>query len=176
MLVKVFMAGSPFLIIAEDRRGRVDRRGKLQGNLEGLRAPLRWLERLVGAGLGVLFLLAAVWKLGDLAGFQDTIGRFGIVLDALVPATALLLVAAELAVGLGLIAGLRAALHGALALVLLFLGVLAYGLHLGLDIDCGCFGPGERADLAQALRRDLVLLGLCVLLYWSRARRERQRG
>lgn len=154
----------------------MDRPGKLQGNLAGPRAPPRWLERLARAGLGVLFLLAAVWKLGDLTGFRDTIGRFGIVLDGLVPATALLLVAAELAVGLGLVAGLCAALHGALALVLLFLGVLTYGLHLGLDIDCGCFGPGERTDLAQALRRDLVLLGLCVALYWSRARRERRRG
>lgn len=129
-----------------------------------------WLEGLACAGLGLLFLLAALWKARDLPGFEALIARFGIVLDSWVPATAWALVGAELVVGLGLLVGARPAILGALALALLFLGVLAYGLHLGLDVDCGCFGPGEHVGLAQALRRDLVLLALAGYLYWRRSR------
>ncbi len=132
------------------------------------------LDWLIARALAVLFLLAAAWKLRDLAGFEDTLGRFGLVLDAFVPASALALITAELLVGLGLVFGTRVALPGALALALLFLCVLGYGLHLGLDIDCGCFGPGERTNLAQAFRRDLVLLGLIVYLYWRRSRERKE--
>lgn len=130
---------------------------------------LRLLDWLVARALGVLFVLAAAWKPSDLREFEGTIARFGIVFDTLVPVTALGLIAAELLVGLGLVLGVRGALHGALGLALVFLGVLAYGLWLGLDLDCGCFGPGERTSLVQAFRRDLVLLALIGYLYRRRS-------
>lgn len=126
--------------------------------------------------LGLVFLSAAGFKLADLDAFRTTIARFGIVLDGLVPATALALVAAEVVLGLGLLLGQRWALYGALLLLLLFLAVLTYGLQLGLEVDCGCFGPsGQDGDvgLLQALWRDLVLLALGGYLWW-RHRRERR--
>jgi hypothetical protein len=134
---------------------------------------LRLVDALLLRALGALFLAAAAFKLRDLGAFEATIARFGIVLDACVGATAVGLVLAEGAVALGLLAGARRSLLGALALTLLFLGVLAYGLRLGLDVDCGCFGPGERVGLAQALRRDLVLLALSGYLYWRRPGRRK---
>lgn len=134
---------------------------------------LRLVDALLGRALGLLFLAAAFWKGRDLAAFEETIARFGIVLDAWVGAAAVALVAAETLVGLGLALGARAALVGALALTLLFLGVLAYGLWLGLDVDCGCFGPGAHVGLAQAFRRDLVLLALAGYLYWRRPGRRK---
>jgi hypothetical protein len=143
-------------------------------------APLRmadssrpgWVERVLRVGLGALFLWSAGLKLRDVHAFESTIGRFGIVFDALVPATACSLVMLELLTGAGLVLGLRCASWAASGLLLLFLGVLGYGLFLGLDIECGCLGPGERTNLSQAFLRDLALLGVCCLLAWKRARRK----
>jgi hypothetical protein len=58
-----------------------------------------------------------------------------------------------------------------LVLLLLFIGVLSYGLWLGLDIDCGCFGKDEPehtffSNLKVALYRDLFLLLPVAYLYW----------
>jgi putative oxidoreductase len=131
------------------------------------------VRRVGGVVLGLVLLAAAGFKLADLGGFRATIARFGIVLDGLVPATALALVTAEVVLGLGLLLGRRWALYGALLLLLLFLAVLTYGLQLGLEVDCGCFGPGEEVGLLQALWRDLVLLALGGYLWW-RHRRERR--
>lgn len=134
---------------------------------------MRALERLGRIAFGLVFLLAAAWKLADLGAFEATIARFGIVYDPWVPATARTLIGAESAVGLGLVRGWRVALPAALAFVLLFVAVLVYGLHLGLEVECRCFGPGPGASLAQALWRDLVLLALGGYLYWRHGRERR---
>jgi uncharacterized membrane protein YphA (DoxX/SURF4 family) len=134
---------------------------------------LATVDALLARALGAVFLFAAGWKLVDLAAFEETVARFGIVLDAWVGAAARAVLLAEVLVGLGLVLGLPSARLGALALTLLFLGVLAYGLHLGLDVDCGCFGPGEGVGLAQALRRDLVLAAVAGYLYWRRPGRRK---
>jgi len=130
-------------------------------------------DALLLRALGALFLLAARGKVADLEGFEETIARFGLVFDGAVGATAVALVAAEVGIGAALLVGWRRALHGATALLVLFLGVLAYGLWLGLDVDCGCFGPGERVGLGEALGRDLVLLAASGYLYWRRPGRRK---
>jgi len=51
---------------------------------------------------------------------------------------------------------------------------VGYGLELGLDVDCGCFGPGDpegRAyhSLRPALYRDTIMLaGIGYLFLWRR--------
>ncbi|HEX6882255.1 MAG TPA: MauE/DoxX family redox-associated membrane protein [Planctomycetota bacterium] len=131
-------------------------------------------DALLLRALGAVFLLAARGKLADLEGFEETIARFGIVLDGAVRATAVALAVVEVGIGAALLVGWRKALHGATALLVLFLGVLAYGLWLGLDVDCGCFGPGEHVGLATALGRDLVLLAVSGYLYWRRPGRRKE--
>ncbi|MCI5132059.1 MAG: hypothetical protein D3904_11185, partial [Candidatus Electrothrix sp. EH2] len=74
---------------------------------------------------------------------------------------------------LALLLDLRGGLTGITLLLLLFIAVLAYGIHLGLDVDCGCFGSGEHQahsseGLYQALHRDLIMLAGCLFLYWYR--------
>ena len=78
---------------------------------------------------------------------------------------------AELACGLGLILDRRGAPAGIAALLVLFMAVLGWGLWLGLDIDCGCYGPGDPeatafAGMRAALWRDgLMLAGVgCISL------------
>ncbi|MCI5121102.1 MAG: hypothetical protein D3908_07935, partial [Candidatus Electrothrix sp. AUS4] len=83
------------------------------------------------------------------------------------------LVIAELAAAFALLLDLRGGLTVITLLLLLFIAVLMYGIQLGLDVDCGCFGSGEPGHnssdgLYQAVYRDLLMLGGCIFLYWYR--------
>jgi hypothetical protein len=68
-------------------------------------------------------------------------------------------------------------LLGSLAVItmqmLLFIAVLVYGISLGIDADCGCFGMYDPetslyGKLKPALYRDLLILLGITFLYWSR--------
>jgi hypothetical protein len=56
-------------------------------------------------------------------------------------------------------------------MLLLFIGVLSYGLYAGLDIDCGCFGPEDPEHLAfsglrTALLRDFLFCIPVLYSFW----------
>ena len=100
---------------------------------------------------GALFLYAGSMKLADTAGFSQTISAYRILPDPLVPCAAMGLPAVEVVVGLGTMLNRRWAMLGMLALMILFMGVLSYGVAIGLDIDCGCFSAGaEPSRTAQS--------------------------
>ena len=138
------------------------------------RAPALHSHRIHRCGrcvLATIFLYSAGAKLWDLDAFAEVIADYGLVFDAAVFATAVGVVLAEVAIGVALLFGTRGSVAAGTAMLGLFAAVLSYGLWLGLDIDCGCFGIGAagsgRTSLAAALRGDLVLLLLCVyLLAW----------
>lgn len=122
-----------------------------------------WISRTARFGLAAIFLLAGVPKLFNPKDFAQVISMYGIVPEGLVLETALVLIAAELVIALGLILDRFWAVVAAGAMLLLFIAVLAYGLHLGLDIDCGCFGPEDPehsavSNLRSAVLRDILLL------------------
>jgi len=135
----------------------------------GFGAPYR-LARCV---LGLVFLASGASKIVRLGYFAQAISDFGLVAEPLVPVVASGLCVVEIAAGLGLLLDLRGSLAVVVGLLMLFSGVLAYGLTLGLDLECSCFGPDMpeilRLDLRGALTRNLVLLGVCGLLYLWRA-------
>ena len=116
----------------------------------------------------MVFIGSSVIKLTDMAGFARQLGDFGIVADALVPATAWLLCLLELFIGLGLSANIRGSLAVVAGMLILFCSVLVYGMILGLDIDCGCFGTGYHVSLKAQFTIDLGLLLFCALVHWSR--------
>ena len=132
------------------------------------------LAHLIRIGLGLFFLVAAVLKLADLRAFARLVGDFGIVPDALVETAAVVLLVLEGTAGILLVARMRGGFGLAAALLALFLGVLAYGIALGLDVDCGCLGIGpgtaDGTDLSTALARDVLLLGLVALARWLERR------
>ncbi len=155
-----------------------DRAGKLvlwQVRVVSDRASARLSQRsqvvfrVVRLGLGLFFLATGILKLLDLEQFTRLVGDFGIVPDALVGATAFLVTLLEIAGGLGLLLRKTWALALVAGLLIVFLGVLGYGIRLGLDIECGCLGLGERdptgSTLKSAFVRDLVLLAVCGLLW-----------
>ena len=106
----------------------------------------------------------------DVAKFTVTVGEFGLVWEPLLPVTAWSVIGLELLVGGGLWLGRQWAIAVATGLVVVFLCVLGYGIILGLDIECGCFGAGDgqgSLTLSQAVVVDSVLLMACLGLAWA---------
>jgi len=135
-----------------------------------------WTYKLVRWGIGVIFLYAGAVKLMDPQSFAALIDSYGLVADRWAMPLAVGLPVFEVAAGIGLLFDARGALTAITGLLLLFVVVLGYGILLGLDIDCGCFGPGDpeaRAfhGLRAAFYRDIILIAGVLYLYWWRLRR-----
>ena len=121
----------------------------------------RWPYRLARWGLAAVFLWAGATKLADPAAFAALIDAYGIVPAPLLRPTAIGLPVVEVIAALGLLADIRGSLAVISGLMAVFVAILAYGIRMGLDVDCGCFGPDDiesRAyhGLQAALYRDLV--------------------
>jgi Methylamine utilisation protein MauE len=82
----------------------------------------------------------------------------------------------ELIAGLGAAAGRRDSFHVILAMLVLFSAVLGYAILSGIDVDCGCFGPGDGAadeGVRTALLRDILLI---LVTFWLLLEDRRGRG
>jgi uncharacterized membrane protein len=137
---------------------------------------MRYLDYLYAfsrGGLGALFIYAGIRKLLEPEVFAVLIDAFGILPSEIVEALALILPALEVAAGLALLVDIQGSLAVVAGLLVLFVGFLAYALQMGLDVDCGCFGPQDleaRAfhGLGAALYRDLAMLTVVAGLYGLR--------
>jgi rhodanese-related sulfurtransferase/uncharacterized membrane protein YphA (DoxX/SURF4 family) len=135
-----------------------------------------WTYQVLRWALALVFLYSGATKLADPGAFAALIDAYGIVPDALLMPVAIGLPALEAAAAIGLMADIRGSLTVISALLALFMAVLAYGIRMGLDVDCGCFGPDDiesRAyhGLREAFYRDLVMMAGIVYLYAWRYRR-----
>ena len=128
-------------------------------------------------GLGVLFIYAGGRKLLDPEAFAVLIDAFGVVPENLLWPAARVLPALEITAGFGLLFDIRGSLAIIAGLLVFFIAILGVGLKMGLDVDCGCFGPQDietRAfgGLDVALYRNLALLTVVMWLYGWRRRRD----
>lgn len=114
--------------------------------------------------IACVFVLAGTVKLFFFKEFAHSIGDFGIVFDSLTYPTATTICILELFIGIGLIFASRIAVTAAIALLTVFIAVLGYAKWLGLDIDCGCFGPGYRVPLLIQMLLDIIILAGLVLV------------
>ena len=134
----------------------------------------RWLYRLIRWGLGAVFIYAGALKIVEPEVFAVLIGAYGLLPEFLLLPAAVFLASFEIVAGFGLLFDLRGSLAAVTGMLLLFIVVLSYGIWMGLDVDCGCFGPGDpEAEAFHGLRtslyRDLVMLGGVVFIYgWRR--------
>ena len=134
-----------------------------------------WTYRAGRTALAVVFIWSGINKLMDLRHFAIVIDAYGLIPNALAGWAALGLSALELVAGIGLLLDIRGSLAAISAMTGMFIGVLAYGIHMGLDVDCGCFGPEDPQAVAfhglrPALYRDLVMVAGIVYLYLYRWR------
>jgi len=117
--------------------------------------------------MGGIFVYAGIVKLLTINAFARTVDQYDIIPDALLPAVAVGLPAFEVIAGVGLIFDIAGSLTAILALLVLFIAVLLYGVINNMDVDCGCFSPEEaanRGNLAQALYRDLAMIAAVMFL------------
>lgn len=131
------------------------------------------LDRLSRWGLGLVFLFAGLPKLLDWQDFAMIVGSYAILPGFLVAPAAVVIALLEVLAAVLLICNRPQGLWGISALLLLFIGVLSYAIRLGLDIDCGCFGPEDPehrafAGLRVALFRDVLLCIPVLYLFWYR--------
>ncbi len=135
-----------------------------------------WPERLPSWGLALVFIWAGMAKLSDVRSFARVISQYNLAPDWALAPLALGMPLLEILAGLGLILGVRGSLGIITGMLLMFAGVLWFGILQGLSVDCGCFSAAEQAEhdgLRWALTRDLVMLGAAAFLYWRRWRRQR---
>ena len=123
--------------------------------------------------LAAVFVYAGVGKLMDVQGFATVISGYGVLPDQLNYVAALVLPLAEIIIGAGLIWDVKGSLSSYSVMLLVFIAVLAHGINMGLDVDCGCFAPGDPEgeayhSLREALLRDVFLLVGCGYLYFLR--------
>ncbi len=140
-----------------------------------LAASLRsvWTYRLVRWTVAGFFLVAGVLKLADIGAFIGVIKAFAIAPAYFVDTLAWVLPVLEIVGALGLIFGKQAGNIIIILLLSLFIGVLIYAISIGLDVDCGCYGPEDPEgqvfhSLWSSLYRDLGLLaGVLYCIGWS---------
>jgi uncharacterized membrane protein YphA (DoxX/SURF4 family) len=131
-----------------------------------LEVGLDWLLRL---GLGLLFIVAGVAKLGDPGKFAVEIADYQF-LPLLAPYLAVMLPGVELVLGVALIAGPRgwrkASALGMVLLLAMFMVAVAQVVVRGINVDCGCFGGNSGAVTGLTLVRDIGLFAAAVLSFY----------
>jgi uncharacterized membrane protein YphA (DoxX/SURF4 family) len=148
---------------------------KLFGNI----AFSSWAYRSIRFTLGGVFIWSGVSKLADPQSFAVIIDAYGLIPDSWVLPVSVFLPLIELIGGVGLLLDLRGSLTTIAGLLLLFMLILGYGIWMGLDLDCGCFGPDDPEakayhGLRPALYRDFFMGAAILYLYsWRAFRSER---
>lgn len=126
----------------------------------------------VRAGIACVFVAAALGKLRHLTVFRGVLANYRLLPPWAVGAGHLLLPAAELVVGLGMLAVPRAAGPSAALLLAVFAAAMAINLRRGRrDIDCGCHQSALRQRLSWTLvcrNGVLALLALTAALPQTR--------
>ncbi len=126
--------------------------------------------------LGILFIYAGATKLLEPVVFAVLVEAYGIVPEVLLMPVAIVLPLLEVIAGIGLLLDVRGSLAVIAGLLLLFMAILVYGIWMGLDVDCGCFGPEDPEaeafhGLRLALFRDLAMMAGVIFIYaWRRYR------
>ena len=151
--------------------GQTERQGKrIRGPYQAVWSRLYQLCRLA---LGGLFVYAGCIKLLEPEPFAVLIDAFGIIPEGLLVPVSISLPVIEVAAGCGLLFDVRGSLATIAGLLVLFMVLLGYGILMGLDIDCGCFGPEDPEaeafhGLRAALVRDLIMMMGVFFLYGYR--------
>ena len=132
-----------------------------------------WIYKAIRYVLGAIFFYSGFIKLLDPQYFTVIIEAYGIVPEATILPIAIVLPVLEVLTGIGLLLDIQGALAVTFGLMLLFIGILSYGIWMGLDVDCGCFGPEDPEaeafhSLKSSLYRNSVIVLSIFTLYYLR--------
>ncbi len=125
-----------------------------------------WLALPARLYLGFVFLTACWHKIVDPAGFALDIAAYQLLPLALVNLMALILPWVELFTGVMIVLGLRTRTAALLiaSMMVVFMIALAWALHQGYDMSCGCFASSGSGDLISwsTMLRDAGWLALAL--------------
>ncbi len=130
-----------------------------------------WTYRILKAVIGGVFIYSGAIKVMDVKGFARMVSQYNLVPDQLLAPVAYGLPVIEIIAGIGLIFEIPGALTAISGMLVMFIGILWYGILKDLDIDCGCFSTEElkgHDSLKQALYRDIVMTAVCGYFYLYR--------
>ena len=135
-----------------------------------------WPYRLVRILLAGIFLWSGVTKLMDPKSFAVIIEAYGLIPESWVVPVTVILPTIEAIAALGLLMDIEGSLAVVSGLLVMFMAILGYGIWMGFDVDCGCFGPDDPEGkafhgLRPALYRDIVMMaGVFYLYFWRYCR------
>ena len=138
--------------------------------------PLRWLELVLRIVLGGIFVYAAWVKLRDpWELYALAINSYEVLPLWAVEVVARSLPWLELAIGVGLIAGiwLRISATVTSLLLMVFFGLMVRAFAKGMQINCGCFGSTDIISW-RTLLRDGSMLAASLLLTAMAFKRQRR--
>lgn len=131
-----------------------------------MRVILYWFSRVV---LGVIFIYAAILKLGAPQEFADSLASYGLLPTALINLVAWGLPLFEFACGFLVLSGYRgrAGALSMIALLALFCAATLAAIMRGVPVNCGCFGRQSLLDASpwMVISRDIGLLGCAIYIY-----------
>lgn len=132
-----------------------------------------WLYHLFRIGLSTIFIWSGLAKLKNPQIFAILIDSYGLIPESWTSFVSYALPLLEVVAGIGLLIDLRGHLAAITLMLVAFLFILGYGIHMGLDVDCGCFGPNDPEakayhGLRSAFYRDILLMFVIVYLYIRR--------
>jgi uncharacterized membrane protein YphA (DoxX/SURF4 family) len=136
--------------------------------MDGLKRFLRDRRtiRVSQLAIGVVFLFAALPKIGDMQSFALQIHNYRMIPVALENLMAITLPWIELVIALALLLGIypRSGAMLSAGLMVVFLVAIGQAVARGLDIDCGCFGTTRAAEVGfTKLAEDVGLLVLALI-------------
>jgi uncharacterized membrane protein YphA (DoxX/SURF4 family) len=146
-----------------------------------MKSPLQWIYLVMRLALGIVFIWSGGAKLLEPQAFSVIIDAYGLVPPVTVWPIAVGLALLELIAGIGLIFEVPWSLEVITALIFLFIAILIYGIRMGLDVDCGCFGPDDPEaeafhSLRPALYRDVVMMAAIGFLFLRRHKEKTKEG
>lgn len=127
-----------------------------------------YLDICCRLGLAVMFLVAGLPKMFHPYVFANSVEAYGILPDFLILPAAITLPIIEVVLAVALIRNRKEGLWGSIALLLIFIAALGYAIYMGLDIDCGCFGPEDPeghafSNIHEAIVRDVVFVVMAII-------------
>jgi uncharacterized membrane protein YphA (DoxX/SURF4 family) len=121
--------------------------------------------------LGLVFIFAALWppsKVGDPAGFAQSIYNYRMVPEVLLNLMGVLMPWLELVAGILIITGplVRGSAFMIGFMLLVFIIAISAALFRGLDISCGCFstGGGHGVAVDLLIRDVLMFIGAAIVV------------
>jgi uncharacterized membrane protein YphA (DoxX/SURF4 family) len=130
--------------------------------------PLTIVKIILRLALAAIFIYSAYAKLKDpWYVFASSIDAYRILPSAATVWIAKVLPWFELVLGALLVIGFKARWVAIICGLLLagFWGSMLRAHLLGMDIDCGCFGPGEKVSNLTLLRDSLMIV-LAGVVWW----------